>query len=135
MVLLNPFERVVIAYVDAGLYLIQLTFLCMLLDRLPVRLTVGVQRLLTKLPGSFHTGLLLQAVGRRAVIFLNGLEMRHRVVFLHSGQPVGPLHTHIRLDVHRTFLAFLQLSVNIGRYCGPLLEVFFGVAFGVVMRD
>lgn len=135
MVLLNPFQRVVVPHVDAGLYVVKLTFLRTLLDLLPVRLTVGVERLLSELPGAFHTGLFLEAVGRRAIIVLHGLKVGNGVLLLQGSQPGPLLQTDVCLDVHRAILSLLQLAVNIPTYCGPLFEVLFGVTFGVIVRD
>lgn len=135
VVLLNALQGVVVPHVDAGLYLIQLAFLRVLLDLLPVRLARRVQRLLPELPGSFHTCLLLEAVSRRAVIFLDHLEVCMRVLLLKRRHPRVLLQRDERLDVWGPLFSLLQLPHNILAQGIPGFEVLFGVAFGVVMRD
>jgi hypothetical protein len=104
----------------------------LLVPSLRVSLDILATGLESKLIGSLHSACLLETIIRCSIILFNNTKMSAFVQQLEPSKTSLVFEAEVELNVGRTFLTFLELTVNIGAMLEPIGQVLFGCNIRVV---
>lgn len=115
--------------------IVKVSSLCIRKDSIPVSLDVSLDWLLSKLEGSFQSGLFLHAVVVCTVVDSHYLEVRLRAVFLQSSQSNWLFEVEKVLNVRSTLLTFLKLPYYVGSFSfgKPKLQILLSIHRWVIV--